>query len=174
MALSRSKKQEFVSEMKEMIDAKPNLVFTDFSGMPVTLVQEFRRKLREEGATYKVVKKSLFAKTLTKMGVREDMTANLPGSLGVVFSEDPVAGAKVSYDFAKAQKKFEVLGAMLDLKYVSADSVESLAKLPSKEVLQGQVVGTIAAPISGFLNVLNGPSRGLVNVLNAYKDTKSA
>lgn len=175
MALTKSRKREMLAELQSAIQESNGLVFTDFSGSSVKSLQELRGTLRQDGSRYQVVKKSLFGKALQSIGV-EVSQDELPGNLGVIFATDPVSGAKASSDFAKKAKKdtFKIVGGLLEEKILTDAQVTALAKLPSKEQLQGQVVGTIAAPMSSFVNVLAGTPRGLVNVLSAYRDTKQA
>ncbi len=175
MALTKSRKREMLAELLSAIQESNGLVFTDFSGSSVKSLEGLRGALREDGSRYQVVKKTLFNKALQSMGVEVSLD-ELPGNLGVVFATDPVSGAKASADFAKKAKKdsFKIVGGLLEEKILTDAQVTALAKLPSKEQLQGQVVGTIAAPMSSFVNVLAGTPRGLVNVLNAYRDTKQA
>ena len=175
MALTKSRKREMLAELQSAIQESNGLVFTDFSGSSVKSLQELRGTLREDGARYQVVKKTLFGKALQAIGIEVSLD-ELPGNLGVIFATDPVSGAKVSADFTKKAKKdtFKIVGGLLEDKILTDAQVTALAKLPSKEQLQGQVVGTIAAPMSSFVNVLAGTPRGLVNVLNAYRDTKQA
>jgi len=80
--------------------------------------------------------------------------------------QDEVAPAKILNDFAKNNEHLKILGGILENKFIDKMSVISLAKLPSKQELLGQLVGTIAAPMSGMLNVLQGNLRGLVRVLS--------
>lgn len=174
MALAKSRKKEMLQDLQDTISASQGMVFTDFQGSSVSSLQGLRTKLRVEGASYRVVKKTLFNKALQSTGVALSLSQQLPGNLGVVFTQDPVFGAKVVNDFAKSAPKgtFALVGGLLDGQYLVAEQVTTLAKLPSKEQLQAQLVGTIAAPMTQFLQVTSGVARGLVTVLSAYRDTK--
>jgi large subunit ribosomal protein L10 len=174
MALTKSRKKEMLQELQSTISDSQGMVFTDFQGSGVSALQTLRTQLRVENARYKVVKKTLFNKALQNLGFEVSLAEQLPGNLGVVFAGDPVFGAKVVNDFAKKAPKdtFTLLGGLLDGQYLVAEQVTTLAKLPAKEVLQAQVVGTLAAPMTQFLQVTSGVSRGLVTVISAYRDTK--
>lgn len=174
MALTKSRKKEMLQELQNTISTSQGMVFTNFQGSTVSALQELRTKLRVEGASYVVVKKTLFNKALQNTGVNLSLSEQLPGNLGVVFANDPVSGAKIISDFAKSTPKdtFSLIGGLLDGQYLVADQVSTLAKLPSKEQLQAQLLGTIAAPMTQFLQVTSGVARGLVTVLSAYRDTK--
>jgi large subunit ribosomal protein L10 len=174
MSLTKSRKKEMLQELQDSISNSGSMIFTDFQGSGVAVLQSLRTQLRVEGAVYKVVKKTLFNKALQNLGIQLSSTAQLPGNLGVVFTPDPVFGAKVISNFAKTAPKdtFELLGGILDKEYIMPEQVITLAKLPSKEQLQAQVLGTLAAPMTQFLQVTSGVSRGLVTVLDAYQATK--
>lgn len=174
MALTKSLKREMLQDLQDTIYSAQGMVFTDFQGSSVSALQGLRTKLRAEGASYKVVKKTLFNKALQNTGVNLSLSDQLPGNLGVVFANDPVFGAKVICDFVKLAPKntFTLVGGLLDGQYLVAEQVNTLAKLPSKEQLQAQVLGTLAAPMTQFLQVTSGVARGLVTVLSAYRDTK--
>jgi large subunit ribosomal protein L10 len=120
--------------------------------------------------------------TLVEVAMKEENMTEMPEDLFAgpnVYTmayDDPAAVAKVLRDFSKEKtnKAFIIKGGALGKSILSLSAVEALADMPPREVVIGQVVRTIAAPISGFLNVLNGPVRGLLNVLNAIKDKKAA
>ena len=173
MALSKDRKKALISDLHQSITDNPALIFTDFGGSSVKNVEAFRTQLRAEGATYKVVKKTLFVKALQAQDV-EVALDHLPGNLGVVFATDPVSGAKISTQFAKKAPKdtFKVVGGVLEKGYLDAAQVVALSKLPTKEELQAQLVGTMVGPTRGFVTVLSGPARGLVTLLSAYRDSK--
>jgi large subunit ribosomal protein L10 len=99
-------------------------------------------------------------------------TSLLSGQLMYVFnSEDEVAPAQVVANFAKNEPQIEFVGAIsADGSLLSTQDVKALASLPSKEQLRAQLVGTIAGPLSGFVNVMSGNVRGVLNVLNARAD----
>ena len=87
--------------------------------------------------------------------------------------EDEVEPNRIVYQFKKENDKLEILGAIVDHEFVDAESVKSLALMPSREELYAKVVGSIAAPISGFINVLTGNLRGLVSVLKQYQEQET-
>jgi large subunit ribosomal protein L10 len=93
--------------------------------------------------------------------------------MAIAFGDDEAATAKAVYDFAKANPALEILGAIDEAGTIlSVEQVQALAKLPSREQLTAQVVGTIAAPLSGFVRVLNGNLTGLLYALNAIGESK--
>ena len=174
MALTKFRKKEMLQELQATMGSLNTMVFTDFEGSSVASLQALRSKLRQEGAVYKVVKKTLFYKALQNLAISMPSSQELPGNLGVVFTPDPVFGAKTISDFVKSAPKdsFRLLGGVLDSQYIEAEQVLALAKLPSKPQLQAQVLGTLAAPMTQFLQVTSGVSRGLVTLLDAYRASK--
>lgn len=170
--LTRSQKEQVVSEVAEQAQSAKSAVFVDYRGLTVSDVRELKKKLREVGGTFRVVKKTLIARMAQRAGIEIDESV-LDGQVAVVFSqEDEVAAVKAVSEFAKANKKLRILGGVLEKKMLLAASVEALAKMPSKQEMLARVVGTIQAPISGFVRVLGGNLQGLVTVLRAVSEKK--
>ncbi len=173
MAITRQKKEELVASLVSKLKSAKSVVFTDYRGLTVEELDEVRNKLRAEGVELKVVKNTLFQIASKEAGIElsKDATHNHP--FAVAFGmEDEVAPAKIAFEYSKKNDKFAIVGGVLEGKEISDIMVKSLASLPSREQLLGQLVGTIAAPMSGMVNVLAGNIRGLVNVLNAVAEQK--
>lgn len=170
MALTKDKKNEIVQEVSELLSSSKMTVVAAYPGTNVKGMQTLRRASRDTNTTVKVVKNRLVKKAVTQNDKLKDVdTAALTGQLLYAFnSEDEVAPAQTLANFAKANPTLQFVGAITaDGSFISAEDVKALASLPSKDQLRAQLVGTIAAPISGFVNVLNGNLRGVLNVLNA-------
>ena len=173
MALSKAKKIEVVNEASELLSESKLTVLANYSGTPVKAMQELRRQGKENGTTISVVKNRLMKKALQNDGRFKDTDVSmLSGQLMYAFNpEDEVAPAQVLANFAKNEPQIEFVGAFSsDGSFLTADDVKVLAALPGKDQLRGQLVGTIAAPLSGFMNVLSGNVRGVLNVLSARAD----
>jgi len=176
MALSKEKKAEVVGEVKELLDSSKMTVFAKYSGTTVKSMQQLRSQSKETGTVVKVVKNRLFKQALAQSGKFEGLDiGDLNGQLLYAFnSEDEVAPAQSLANFAKTQTQIEFVGGLnADGQLLSAEDIKALASLPSKDMLRAQLVGTIGAPISGFVNVLAGNVRGVLNVLNARADQLS-
>ena len=131
-----------------------------------------RRELRAEGVDLSVVKKTLINIALKDAGIEMDISA-LEGQIAIAVSEkDEVAAAKIIAKLAKVNQNLKIVGGILGVKELTADEVNALAKLPSKEELLAKLVGTLNAPVSGFVNVLAGNLRGLMTALQAIADKK--
>jgi len=173
MPKTRKQKEEAVQELVEDFNSSKSLVFTNYQGLTVKDLEELRAKMREQDVVYKVVKNTLFEVARGKSNLKDVDIDKQAGQVAVAFGmEDEVSPAKIIFEFAKDHKKMEILAGILDSKLLSDEEIKALAKLPSKEELLAKTVATINAPVSGFVNVLAGNIRGLVNVLNSIKDSK--
>lgn len=143
-------------------------VFADYSGLTVAKMTELRRKLREQDAEMEVVKKTLLDLAAKKKGGLEGIEPKkMPGQLAIIFGYgDEVAPSRIVYGFSRVNEQLKILGGILNNNFISGEGIKSLAKLPSRQGLLARAVGTIAAPLSGMVNVLQGNLRGLVQVLS--------
>ncbi len=176
MALTRKQKEEIVVSVKEKLKSQKAAVFTDFTGLSVSKMQELKKKLKDNNAEYKVVKKNLLAKATEDLKIEGLNPKAFEGSVGIAFSyDDEVVPAKIVSEFAKQDGigGFKIIGGILENKAVSVDEVVALVKLPSKEQLLANLLAQMNAPVSGFVNVLAGNLRNLVYVLNSIKEAKA-
>lgn len=173
MPKSKIQKQEIFRDLNERIKKAKSVVFAGFNALGVKDNEILRSKLREENSEYYVAKKTILDLALKENKIEVDTKA-LEGKVATIFSyEDEVASAKIVGNFLKDKEKagkIFFLGGILDGKFLSKVEVESLSKLPSKHELQGQLVGSLNAPISGFVNVLAGSLRQFVGVLKAISE----
>lgn len=174
MSVSRETKQEQVQELVEKLGGAKGAVLTDYKGISVAKITLLRKQLREADVEFKVVKNTLAKRASAELGI-EGLDTYLEGPTAIAFSlTDPVAPAKTVSEFIKNEKMLEIKAGLVEGKVISGDGVKALADLPSREVLIAQVVGTMAAPLSGFLNVLQGPVRKLGYALEAIRKQKEA
>lgn len=149
------------------------MVFVDYTGLKVKDNEALRKQCKNEGSEYIAAKKTLLKFGLDKKGIKDLNPKEMKGSIAVVLGyEDEVTPARIVSNFIKEHEAVEILAGVMDSEVMDATKVNDLAKLPSKQELIAKVVGSIGAPLSGFVNVLAGNMRGLVNVLNAVKDQK--
>jgi large subunit ribosomal protein L10 len=173
MALSKEKKVQVVNQIDELLNSSKLTVVAKYSGTSVKSLQKLRADSRPSGTKIHVIKNRLFIRALKNndkyMNLELD---NLNGQLIYAFNaQDEVAPAQNLATFAKEETQIEFVGGLTsDGKMLSADEVKYLANLPSKDQLRAHLVGTIAAPLSGFVNVLSGNVRGLLNTLNARSE----
>jgi large subunit ribosomal protein L10 len=172
--VKRSEKEAVVKELSGRLSKAKAVVLTDFSGLKVDQMTELRRKFRESGLEYLVVKNTLFK--LASQGTNtEALTQEIAGPNGLGFAyEDPVEMAKVLVEFAKANPKLEIKEGVLEGKPIAAEDVKSLAKLPSREVLLAQLLGAMNGVARNFVSVLAAVPRGLVTALKQIEEQKAA
>jgi len=174
MPKTRAQKGEIVNELADKFGRMKSAVFTSISGFTMPDADNLRAKGREQGVEVMVAKKTLLEKALKQSGLEIDAKGFEGSVLTTVGFEDEIAPAKIMATFLKDRESMKILGGILEGKLVDAASVKTLASLPSKQELLAKVVGSINAPVSGFVNVLAGNLRGLVTVLGAIKDKKPA
>ncbi|HMN19521.1 MAG TPA: 50S ribosomal protein L10 [Candidatus Moranbacteria bacterium] len=172
--LTRKQKQDLVKDLASRLKEAKSAVFVDFKGLKVKDTMELKRTLRKSQIEYEVVRKTLLDIALKEAGVEGAQVRKLEGQIAVSFSVlDEVAPAKIIDTFAKTNENVKMVGGVLGSKAMDEAEVKALAKVPSKEELLAKLVGTINAPVSGFVNVLAGNMRGLVQALNAIKEQKA-
>lgn len=170
--LTRSQKEQLVKDLSAKIKDGKVLIFSDYAGTSVAKMKNLRDELRKTDSSYKITKKKLIDLALKDAGV-EASVLDFEGQIGIAIGKgDEVSAAKVLANFAKENKNFKILQGVLENKVISGKKVLSLAILPGKDELLAKLVGTINAPVSGFVNVLAGNLRNLVGVLKAISDTK--
>ena len=170
MALTKPKKHEVVTEVALLLRSSKLTVVAKYEGTSVKAMQQLRRDARDLGTTVRVVKNRLVIQALAGSEKFKNIdTSDLNGMLLYAFnSEDEVAPAQAIATFSKTQPSLQFVGAITpDGSFMGPDDVKALASLPSKDQLQARLIGTIAAPLSGFINVLSGNVRGVLNVLSA-------
>ncbi len=166
-------KKQVVAELTEKVKAAQSIIFADYRGLTVEQDTQLRNALRAAGVEYKVVKNTLTSFAVKQNGL-EGLDPYLNGPTAMALSStDAVAPAKVLSDFAKKYEKLELKVGVVEGKLIDLDGIKALAELPSREVLIAKVLGGFNAPISGFVNVLNGNMRGLVVALNAIAEQKA-
>ncbi len=170
MALTKGKKQEVVAQVSDLLASSKLTVVAKYQGTGVKAMQALRRDAKVGGTNVKVIKNRLVKKAIEANEQLKGLDiAALEGMLLYAFNPaDEAAPAQALANFAKANPTLEFVGAITaDSQFMNAADVTALAELPSKEQLRAMLVGTIAAPLSGFANVLAGNVRGILNVLNA-------
>jgi large subunit ribosomal protein L10 len=170
MAISRQTKETQVAELATTLGESKLTAFAAYQGLTVKDLQSLRRAAREAGVTIKVVKNRLVRVALSHNEQLKDVDTSLMTGqlLYAMSSEDEVAPAQVLAKFAKENPALALIGGFDATGTTLADAdIKALASLPTKDQLRGMLVGTIAAPLSGFVNVLAGNVRGVLNVLNA-------
>ncbi|NMB10186.1 MAG: 50S ribosomal protein L10 [Tissierellia bacterium] len=144
-------KQAVINEIKENIENAKSLVLVDYRGLNVSELTELRKRFREENVLYKVYKNTMMDFAFKELGY-EDILESLEGPNAVAFSmEDPIAAARVSYEFAKEHENLEIKVGYLEGEFMDSAKVQKIASIPSKEVLLAKLLGSLKAPVSNFV-----------------------
>lgn len=172
MSANIESKKEIVREITQKFTNAKSIVLIDYKGISVEKATLLRNKAREANVDYKVYKNTL-ARLAAKDSGCEGLVEHLVGSIAIAVSDsDQIAPAKLLSNFIKENKILTIQAGYVDGKVLNAREVENLASLPSKEELVAKMLGSMNAPLSGLVNVLNGNIRGLVVALNAIKEQK--
>lgn len=171
MLLTKEKKSEILAQLKSLFESSGAAIASDYSGLKANDVTKLRKLMAEKGISLIVTKNSLVKKAIEELSLEIDQEI-LDKPVIFAFGEDEVETAKVLSDFAKEHESLEILGGIIQGEASDGAKIKVLSLLPSRDELQGKLVGILAAPTYGLVNVLHGNIRGLVNVLNQYKDKK--
>lgn len=171
---SKAQRQEMVDTLQQQLSDSPNLYLTDFTGLNVERMTDLRRRLRQAGVQYLVVKNTLMKRAMAANEI-DSLDDHLSGPTGMILAGDnSIEAAKVLTDFAKEHERPEIKIGLLDGKSVSPDEIVRLAKLPSREELLAQLAGTMQAPIAGFLGAMNAVLTQFAGALEALRAQRSA
>lgn len=167
MPKTRQQKTTDVDQLTKALQGMKGVVFSGFVGLTVKENTELRSLLRKEGVTLTVAKRTLLKKALKEANLPEVPETTFPGGVQLaIASQDEIAPARVLYEYAKKHPALTLRGGFLGTALLTPEQVMSLATLPGKDALRGQLASVIAAPLRGFVSVLAGPLRGLVTVLS--------
>jgi len=159
-------KKRVAEELARQLEQNGTIYLTDFTGLSVKAITEFRAQLREQGLGYRVVKNTLMRRALEGLDL-PDLSAHLGGPTGLVFSEsDPVAPAKVVKDFAKEHDDRPVIKiGVVDRREVNAEQIGRMADLPTREQLLGAIAGGLTASVGGIAGALNALLRDITYMI---------
>jgi len=167
--MDRATKERTVEELKTLVLGSNSVVLTDYRGMTVEDMFTLRRKCREAGVGYRVVKN-----TLAKLAIAgtdfESLSPSFEGPVGIAYSEDAVAPAKVLADFVKECEHLTLRLGYFDGSVLNEKDITALSNLPSKDQLRSKLLSVFNATASKFVGVLSAVPRDFVGVLTARKD----
>ena len=167
--MKKEQKEQVVEELTARLKAAETLLVADYRGLTMTQIDALRTRLLESGARFTVVKNTLTRRAAEAAGT-EALLALLDGPSAIAFLEtdgDMLAAAKALADSARETNVLEIRGGIMQGRAVTAAEVETLAKLPPVDVLRGQVLGAIVAPLTTFVGLLNAPLQNLVGLVDA-------
>ncbi|HZT93528.1 MAG TPA: 50S ribosomal protein L10 [Gaiellaceae bacterium] len=167
--MKRDRKEQVVEELTQRLKAAETLLVADYRGLTMPQIDELRTRLLQSGARFTVVKNTLTRRAAEAAGT-DALLALLDGPSAIAFLEadgDMVAAAKALADAARETRVLEIRGGIMQGRAVTAAEVESLATLPPADVLRGQVLGAIVAPLTALAGLLNAPLQNLVGLIDA-------
>jgi large subunit ribosomal protein L10 len=169
--MNRDQKTAVVDEIAEQIGSAEAIFAVDYRGITVAQVAELRTKLRDADARFRVVKNSLSERAADQAGV-SDLKPMLigPTALALVHGDAALAAKALNDTARQLNNVLEFKGGLLNGDVLTADDVRSIARLPSRDVLMGQLVGTVAAPLTGLARGLNALITGIAIQLQAIAD----
>jgi large subunit ribosomal protein L10 len=168
--LDRNQKAAVIDEVAGQIEESAAIFAVDYRGISVPQAAELRTKLREGDASFRIVKNTLTERAADKAGA-DGLKAYLEGPTALTFVRgDAAAAAKALNDFARTSGLLAFKGGWMDGKPLSADEIVSISRLPSREVLYGQLVGMIASPLTGLVTGMSNLISGLARQLQAIAD----
>jgi large subunit ribosomal protein L10 len=167
--MQKEDKELVVAELTERLRTAETLIVADYRGLTMPQIDALRGKLLEHGAKFTVVKNTLTRRAAEAAGA-DALLAMLEGPSAVAFIEadgDMVAVAKALADSARETKVLAIRGGVMSGRQISAEEVDELAKLPPFDVLRGQVLGAIIAPLTSILGLVSAPLQSLVGLIDA-------
>jgi large subunit ribosomal protein L10 len=167
--MHKEDKERIVAELTEKLRTSDTLIVADYRGLTMPQIDTLRSRLLEHGARFSVVKNTLTRRAAEAAGA-DQVLALLEGPSAIAFVEadgDPVAVAKALADSARETRILEIRGGVMQGRSISGGDVEELAKLPPVDVLRGQVVGAIIAPLNQLVGLVSAPLQDLYGLIDA-------
>ena len=165
----KAEKERIVEELTERLKTTPTLFVADYRGLSVTEIDELRTKVIENGARFTIVKNTLTKRAAEAAGA-DALLAMLDGPTAIAFIEadgDMVGVAKALADSARTTRVLAIRGGILDGAPIGEEDVKNLATLPPVDVLRGQVLGAITAPLMAVVGLISAPVRDLIGLIDA-------
>jgi large subunit ribosomal protein L10 len=166
--MSREKKAQIIDGLQEFFSKCSVGVLTDYRGLSTAEINDLRRKLRESGIDYKVVKNSLAQFAVKRAGM-EELAGSFEGPIAIAFGYGEIPEpARVLADYIRTSKStLSIKGGFLGDRILNPRDVETLSTLPTREVLVSQVIRGIQSPIVTLVGLFGAPIRGIMGVLQA-------
>ena len=167
--MDRAQKEKVVDELGQIFESSGVVVVAHYAGLTVAEMQDLRGRMRDAGGSVRVAKNRL-AKIALEGKPCAGMGDLLTGMTVLSYSEDPVAAAKVAEDFAKDNKKFEILGGAMGGTILDRAGIEAVSKMPSREELIASIVGCIGAPAANIAGAIGAPASNIASILSTIEE----
>jgi len=175
MSVTRKQKEVVVSDLNSGIEAAGAVVLADFTGINVEDMTELRRQMREAGVTFAVVKNTLLKRALGEIGIdsEEGIFGFLNGPTAIAYCADEISPSRILKNFGKEHGGVPVMkGGFVSGRTFSVAEVTSLADIPGREVLIARLLGSMNAPLQGFVTVTGGVIRKFLYAVSAISESK--
>jgi len=169
MVLTRQDKEQILEKLKELFKTSSASIASNYSNLTATEITDLRKTLKEKGIDLIVTKNTLVKKALSSNSQTLDQTI-LDQPVIFAFSDDEVEVCKALQSFAKEHEGLKILGGIILNQEADKEKIVNLALLPSREELQAKLVAVLAGPTYGLAGVLSANIRGMINVVNQYKN----
>ena len=162
--MDRNRKEQVVSELKEVFETSGIIVAATYSGITVAEMSDLRTRMREQSAFVRVAKNSL-ARIAIDGSISEGMKELLVNQIVLLYSEDPVTAAKISVDFSKKNENLKIVGGAMGKKILDLKGVLEVSKMPSREEVLSSISALMTAPGSSLVSQISGPASNISSVL---------
>ncbi|OGO56613.1 MAG: 50S ribosomal protein L10 [Chloroflexi bacterium RBG_16_69_14] len=167
-------KRETIEDLRAQLDASRTMIVSEYRGLKVKEIGEIRRALRKQNVSYRVVKNRLMRIAAQDNPAAAALSPLLVGPTAIAFGTDEAATAKAVLDATRPYRIVRITGGVLGSRTIDADGVTTLATLPSREVLLGEAIGAIVAPLSTTAGLFDAPLRDVAGLLEALADKRGA
>ncbi|MAQ85238.1 50S ribosomal protein L10 [Psychromarinibacter halotolerans] len=171
--MDRAQKEKVVEELGQIFESSGVVVVAHYAGLTVAEMQDLRARMRVAGGAVRVAKNKL-AKIALEGKPNASIADYLTGMTVIAYSEDPVAAAKVAEDFAKDNKKFEILGGAMGEDALDRAGVEAVSKMPSRDELIAQIASMLGAPASNIAGAIGAPASNIASILSTIEEKAEA
>ncbi|MFL2800078.1 MAG: 50S ribosomal protein L10 [Paracoccaceae bacterium] len=162
--MDRARKEQVVSELKDVFKHSGIIVAANYTGITVAEMSDLRNKMRENSANVRVAKNRL-ARIAIEKSPPEGMKHLLVDQIVLMYSEDPVTAAKISVEFAKTNNNLKIVGGAMGDRILDSDGVTEVSKLPTREEVLSSISALLVAPAGGLASSLTGPASVIAGVL---------
>ncbi len=171
--MDRAQKEKVVEELGQIFESSGVVVVAHYAGLTVAEMQDLRARMREDGGSVRVAKNRL-AKIALEGKPVASIAELLSGMTVLVFSEDPVAAAKVAEKYAKDNEKFVILGGAMGETALDPAGVKAVAAMPSREELIASIAGCIGAPAANIAGAIGAPASNIAGILSTIEERAEA
>ncbi|OGB74365.1 50S ribosomal protein L10 [candidate division Kazan bacterium RBG_13_50_9] len=174
MPKTKAQKAQQIEELAGKLSSSKAAVVAEFSALTMADLDNIRKKARDGQVSFRVVKNTLLTKAAQQAGVKDFDVSKIARQLLMATGDDEIAVSKLVYQFAQGSAdRVKVYSGIIDRQVVPIDMIIQLAQLPSREELLAKVVGSLSAPISGFVRALGWPLQGFYNIVKALRESRA-